>query len=97
MMEQLSPVLVSKFPVSMADEGKIIHSSTLDFGQAACRMKGVWEVVETAFASQFKSMSTTNVYITSSAQRENASGIIIIALGIVPQHVVLDADDDPSC
>ena len=66
--------------------------------RAACRVKGVWNVVDFSALSTTTD-STTDIAVASSrhqAKREKASGIIISALGDAPLRVVLEADDDPE-
>lgn len=66
--------------------------------RAACRVKGVWNVVEPTPASSATS-ATSSGTVPDSAIRisklEKASGMIISALGDGPLRVVLDAGDDP--
>ena len=70
--------------------------------RAACRVKGVWSVVERSSTSQTTSTTTagardvTTLDARTTAKREKASGIIISALGDAPLRVVMDVDDDPS-
>lgn len=63
--------------------------------RAACRIKGVWDVVECSTDSS-SSTSTTTAPTPSSAKREKASVIIINALGDAPLRAVLEADEDPA-
>lgn len=74
--------------------------------RAACRIKGVWKVVEsssTVSEASGTSSEASGVAIASApvstrtvANLEKASGMIISALGDAPLRVVLDADDDPA-
>ena len=70
--------------------------------RAACRVKGVWNVVDRT-ASSTSTSETTHPGTTAAsesakrvAKREKASGLIISALGDAPLRVVLEADDDPE-
>ena len=65
--------------------------------RAACRVKGVWHVVDTSASATSSSSTATETQDAArlSAKREKASGIIISALGDAPLRVVLEADDDP--
>lgn len=76
--------------------------------RAACRVKGVWNVVEStsettlASTSQEKDSQQPSSSVTASEKEkhleklEKASAIIISALGDAPLRVVMEADDDPS-
>ena len=67
--------------------------------RAACRVKGVWGIVDITQASATTSDSTPDQALDSlrtMAKREKASGIIISALGDAPLRVVMDVDDNPS-
>ncbi len=74
--------------------------------RAACRVKGVWNVVEPhSSATEASATSSAGVAITPTAasvsakhmaKLEKASGIIISALGDAPLRVVIDVDDDPA-
>ena len=80
-------------------------SRTDDYGlwrmrlRAACRMKGVWDVVENLSGDSASSTSSTSANPGSpgtSKKREKASGIIISALGDTALRVVMEADEDPA-
>lgn len=68
--------------------------------RAACRLKGVWDVVEslsTLSDSSTTTTATTQCQLHSSrniVKKEKASRIIISALHDSPLRVVLEADDD---
>lgn len=66
--------------------------------RAACRVKGVWGIVESSSDSNSESTTTSSATtsVTSSVKREKASGIIISALGDAPLRVVIEAEDDPA-
>ena len=66
--------------------------------RAACRMKGVWNLVDkdSSAATTESSQSTTLEQERHSAKLEKASAIIISALGNSPLRVVAEADDDPA-
>jgi len=67
--------------------------------RAACRIKGVWDVVNgTPDSSAATADSTTpsDTAPQTMAKREKASGIIICALGDAPLRVVMEIDDDPA-
>ena len=68
--------------------------------RAACRVKGVWNVVESSSdsstATDAASGETDTAPSRNIAKLEKASGIIISALGDAPLRVVLEADDDPK-
>lgn len=74
--------------------------------RAACRIKGVWNVVKTSeehstavSTTKDKSIDSTGSESSKStiiAKREKACGIIICALGDAPLRVVMDVDDDPA-
>ena len=67
--------------------------------RAACRVKGVWGVVESTSNTDSQSTTattTTTVSTPSASKKERASGIIISALGDAPLRVVVEAEDDPA-
>ena len=66
--------------------------------RAACRVKGLWNVVDTSSSATSSESTSTTVPDPGRriAKREKASGIIISALGDAPLRVVLQADDDPE-
>ena len=75
--------------------------------RAICRIKGVWNVVNTGMAPSESTQSTNDgdprvsaeapkINARVLAKREMASGIIISALGNAPLRVVIDIDDDPA-
>ena len=67
--------------------------------RAACRVKGVWGVVDPTSPASSTSEATTGATSEGTRlflKREKASGIIISALGDAPLRVVLEADDDPE-
>jgi len=70
--------------------------------RAACRVKGIWSVVDPTASSSITTDTTLDVApdalasVRRIAKREKASGIIISALGDAPLRVVLDVDDDPA-
>jgi len=77
--------------------------------RAACRVKGVWKVVEsTSETTSQTTLASTSVQkdtqpssaVAASEKQldklEKASAIIISALGDAPLRVVMEADDDPS-
>ena len=70
--------------------------------RAACRVKGVWGVVDSSSSSSSSTTTTTTTdqeapqSARDISKREKASGIIISALGDSPLRVVLEADDDPK-
>ena len=70
--------------------------------RAACRVKGVWGVVESVSGSSTTTTTTTTdvddtVRSTRDiVKREKASGIIISALGDAPLRVVIEAHDNPK-
>ena len=68
--------------------------------RAACRVKGVWGVVDTSTESSVTTDLTdaerVRIDSRTRAKREKASGIIISALGDAPLRVVMDVDDDPA-
>ena len=75
--------------------------------RAICRIKGVWNVVNTGIASSESTENTNDSNPVASdeapsinarvlAKREKASGIIISALGDAPLRVIIDIDDDPA-
>ena len=67
---------------------------------AACRVKGLWNVVKAAQSSVTTSSSNITTAPQSQenariiAKHEKASGMIISALGNAPLRVVIEADDD---
>lgn len=66
--------------------------------RAACRVKGVWRVVDSLSDSTTSTESTAGPSTSSvrdQVKREKASGIIISSLGDAPLRVVMDVDDDP--
>lgn len=71
--------------------------------RAACRIKGLWNVV-TSGSEQSSIAATTQDTAPSSSQsssrllgkREKACAIIICALGDAPLRVVMDVDDNPA-
>jgi len=67
--------------------------------RAACRIKGVWGVVDatsSASTSTQGTIPTDTADARTLAKREKASAIIICALGDAPLRVVMDVDDDPT-
>lgn len=67
--------------------------------RAACRIKGVWRVVDISPAFSDSSNIQTGTEIADPrtlTKREKASGIIISALGDAPLRVVMEVDDDPQ-
>lgn len=71
--------------------------------RAACRIKGVWNVVasttehsSTAKTSKDASPSSSQCVARLLAKREKACAIIICALEDAPLSVVMDVDDDPA-
>lgn len=64
--------------------------------RAACRVKGVWTVVQDELNEGTDSELAQRVDARTAAKREKASGIIISALGDAPLRVVIEVDDNPS-
>lgn len=68
--------------------------------RAACRVKGVWNLVGNAPSSATSSDATVATTGPDKermkAKLEKASGMIISSLGNTPLRVVADADDDPA-
>lgn len=67
--------------------------------RAACRVKGVWGMVEEKSESASSTSTAADIEMKSSRRLEKiekASGIIISFLGDAPLRVVLDSDDDPT-
>lgn len=68
--------------------------------RAACRIKGVWKLVESTSATTLSSSDDTTIMDAQkekmTAKLEKASAMIISALGDSPLRVVADADGDPA-
>ena len=70
--------------------------------RAACRIKGVWDLVTEEASSSSSAASSRSTTITDADKRklttklEKVSGMIISALGDSPLRVVADADGDPA-
>lgn len=63
--------------------------------RAACRVKGLLEVVGKSSKHIHDCFTVTNS-VTSTRKKEKSSGIIISALGDAPLRVVIEAEDHPG-
>lgn len=64
---------------------------------ATCRLKNVWDVIETcSMLSEVRTSETAPHISRQAAKLEMASGIIISSLGDAPLRFVFETEDDPA-